>query len=221
MDLQQPQASFIPKKPIVSDVAAHTGAPSILWLGSVFIFAVSIIAAVGVFGYNHYLQSHIAGANDSLTRAQAAYDPTSIEDLIRLNSRIEHAKVLLAAHAAPSSLFAFLADNTLSTVRFNSFNYSSNPDGTVSLKLSGNAIDFASVALQSDQFGAATRVLKNVIFSGLSIDPQTGIVAFAASANVSPSQLLYSTALSASPAAPSAPASQATSTGAAATSSAP
>ena len=197
MDLQ-PQVSFIPKKPLTSGASAVSGASSLLWLVSVFIFAISVIAAIAVFGYGRYLQYRIQSDQSSLASAQAAYDPSSIQDLIRLNSRINEAGRLLRQHIAPSAIFSFLESNTLSTARFNQFEYDTNPDGSVSLKLGGNAVDFASVALQSDQFGAATNVLKNVIFSNVNIDPTSGIVGFQVAADFNPAALLYSAGLAAS-----------------------
>ena len=195
MDLQ-PQASFIPKRPLTSSPVSGHGAPSILSIIATFIFVVSILAAAGVFGYTLYLNHQLSTAKSSLDAARAAYDPNSIQDLIRLNSRIEQAKQLLAKHVAPSALFSFLEANTLSTVRFTQMGYSVNPDGSIGLTLTGNAADFASVALQSDQFSAATKVLSNIVFSGLSIDPATGIVRFQVSANINSDTLLYSNSIS-------------------------
>lgn len=196
MDLQ-PQVSFIPKRPLTASTSPGIGSPSILWIIAVIIFAASVIAAVGVFGYKLYLGKKIADAKESLDRARAAYDPTSIEDLIRLNARIEQAKILLAKHISPSAIFTFLEQNTLTTVRFSSFQYSVNPDNSVTLVLGGNAMQFASVALQSDQFGAEVRTLKNVIFSDLNIDPVTGIVSFGIKANINPDLLKFAASESA------------------------
>lgn len=213
MDLQ-PQVSFIPKKPLTASTASSVGTPSILWIVAIFIFIASVFAAVGVFGYAFFLQKRIADAKEDLEIARKAFDPTSIQDLIRLNARLNQGGKLLASHIAPSAIFDFLEANTLTTVRFTSFQYATNPDGSISLSLSGNALNFSSVALQSDQFGAAVGTLKNVIFSNVNIDPVTGIVGFGVSANINPAVLDYTaqaagvSALPPSPDPSNAPASQ-------------
>ncbi len=195
MDLQ-PQASFIPKSPLTT-ASAIRASHSILWLIALFVFGVSIVAAVAVFLYGAYLQSSITSAINSLTRAQAAYDPAAIADLVRLDDRIRQAQTLLDQHVAPSAIFSFLETNTLPSVRFTQFNYTENPDGSASIKLSGEALDFASVALQSDQFSTSTSVgiLQNVIFSNLNIDPTTGLVSFNVAAEVGPGVILYKNVL--------------------------
>ncbi|MGH7141704.1 MAG: hypothetical protein ACREGH_03670 [Minisyncoccia bacterium] len=197
MDFQPQQpVSFIPKKSLNTAGESRTSV-SILWLVSVFILGVSIVGAIGAFVYGQYLQNEISVKSNSLAKSEAAYDPQSINDLITLNSRLEQANALLQKHVAPSEIFDFLQKNTLTSVRFTQFSYGENPDGTVSLKLTGNALDFASVALQSDQFDAttSTQMLSNVAFSNINIDPTSGIVSFDVNADVNPSALLYQNAL--------------------------
>jgi hypothetical protein len=160
------------------------------------IFIGSLVAAGAAFAYEKYMQGSIQSANDSLVRAQAAYDPSAIESLLRLNNRLAAAKKLVQNHVSPSSIFVFLENNTLSSVRFTGFAYDMNPNGTATLQLSGEALDFASVALQSDTF-SASRALKDVLFSDINTAPSTGRIVFKVSAVVDPSLLSYRNTLSA------------------------
>jgi len=184
------QTSFIPKRPLVENAAPMRSHVGILWFIVLILFIASLLAAGGAFVFQQYLQNSIRTQSDSLARAQAAYDPAVINNIIRLDSRIIQTKALLQNHIAPSSIFAFLGNITLQNVRFSDFSYSINPNGSAALTLNGEALDFASVALQSDAF-SQNRNLKDVLFSDINIDGGTGHIVFNVSAIVDSSLLLY------------------------------
>lgn len=183
--------SFIPKKPLDSSTAyRESGSFGFLFFISLFIFIASVVAAAGVFGYETFLNTSISSKQTSLQKEEAAFDPEQINQLIRLDARITNAKTLLANHVAPSAIFAFLSQQTLQNVQLTSFKYSLNSDGTASISISGIADTFASVALQSDQFNAASPILKDVVFSGVDNDGARS-VKFSVVANVAPSLISY------------------------------
>lgn len=169
---------------------------------AIVIFALSIVAAAGVFGYTAYLQNAITSADTSLTRARAAYDPAVIDDILRLNARIINGTTLLQNHLAPSEIFTLLENTTLPSVRFNTFEYAMNQNGVASISLAGEALDFSSVALQSDAFGAS-KSLHDIMFSDVTTDPATGHVIFKVSAVVDPSLVSYRSSVMASGGQPS------------------
>ncbi len=196
----QVSGSFIPKKPLVADVRAGTSAMGLFMLLSILIFVTSLVAAGAVFAYTQFLKSSIAFKQDSLSKAQNAYDPGVIEDLIRLDDRIVESRNVLGAHVAPSAVFAFLSNQTLENVQFGKFELKmNNEEGGTTLSLEGQADNFSTIALQSDQFGAS-KVLKDVIFSDLVISAETGRVTFTVTAAVDPPFLLYSRNLTTAPA---------------------
>ncbi len=183
--------SFIPKKPLDSSTVYHeSGSFGFLFFIALFIFIASVVAAAGVFGYQTFLSGSISNKQTSLQKEEAAFDPEQINQLIRLDSRINNAKTLLANHVAPSAIFAFLSQQTLQNVQLTSFKYSLNADGTAAIDISGIADTFASVALQSDQFNAAGQVLKDVVFSGVD-NSGAKSVKFSVTANVAPSLVSY------------------------------
>ncbi len=197
------QASFIPKRSL--DAARGGGGgvfDGLLFFITLFLFIVSLAAAGGAFAYKNYIQNAIAQQSDSLQKAEAAFDPGAIEDLVRIDARINNAALLLQKHVAPSGLFAFLADQTLQTVQFTSLTYDLQSDGSAKITLAGVANSFSSVALQSDQFNA-DKVLKNVVFSGIAVD-STGHISFNVSATVDASVLNYAKNLGVSGAVPAA-----------------
>ncbi len=142
----------------------------------------------------------IASKSASLALNEKAYDPGVIQELTRVDSRINEANILLDKHIAPSAIFGFLAQQTLEKVQFISFDYNAGAttDGYSKINMNGLADSFSTVALQSDQFGAS-KILRDVVFSGVTVDSATGKVSFSVSATVVPSLTLYSNVLSATP----------------------
>ena len=191
----QTQASFIPKKPLLQSTQASHGSSGVLWFVALLIFIAAVISGGAAFAYQQYLGGAITSASASLARAQAAYDSSVINDITRLDSRLTQAQSLLQSHVAPSAVFTFLEATTLSNIRFTNFEYDLSPDGSATLALSGEALDFPSVALQSDAFNQ-NHSLKDVLFSDINVDPTTGRIVFKVSAVIDPSLLLYSTELS-------------------------
>lgn len=187
MDPQVP-ASFIPKKPL-TESRSRGGMGGVLFLLALLIFLSSLVAGGGTFLYLGYLKSAIAAKDESLKRAEGAYDAGVIQDLIRLDGRIAQAKSLMDKHVATSAFFSYLSESTLESVQFTEFAYTLGGDGTADITLIGKGINFSAVALQSDEFGAS-RVLRDVIFSGITVGAR-GEVAFAVSATVDSSYLLY------------------------------
>jgi hypothetical protein len=193
----QVSASFIPKKPLVDGGGPRRSAMGLVVLASLLIFVASLLAAGATFAYTQFLKSSIVSKKDSLAKAQSAYDPAIIEDLMRLDSRIAESKRVLTSHVAPSAVFTFLSLQTLEKVRFTNFDLELESDGGPTISLDGEADSFSTIALQSDQFGAS-KVLRDVVFSNLAID-EDGSVNFTVNAKVEDELLLYSKSLITAP----------------------
>lgn len=192
----QASTSFIPKKPLTE--GRRTGSSGLIFLLALLIFIGSVVAAGAAFLYGIYLDNALAAKARSLEAAQGAFESAgAIDNLIRLDSRINEAKTLLAEHVAPSALFFFLSAQTLERVRFTSFDYQIGDDGGAHIELNGVTDGFPTMALQSDQFGAS-QVLRNIIFSDIAVEPEGG-VSFSLTATVDPSLLLYSKNLTQTP----------------------
>ena len=181
------QGSFIPK---ASLTAASRGGMGLFFLLALIIFVISLVSAGAAFGYRQILNNTISGKDTDLRRAEGAFDAGTIQDLLRMDSRLKQARGLLQKHVAPSAILYFLSTITLERVQLNSFDMTLNKDGGASISVSGTADSFSSVALQSDQFGS-TKVLKDVIVSGVSVS-EIGKVTFSVNATLDSSLLLYS-----------------------------
>jgi hypothetical protein len=190
----QVSASFIPKKPLTSEPRPRGSAYGFILLIIILIFIASLVAAGAAFAYKEILTAAIASKQHSLQLAQAAYDPGAIQDLARLDDRINQSKTILSKHIAASALFSFLATQTLNNVQFTSLDFELADSGVATIKLNGKADSFSTIALQSDQFGAS-KVLKEVVFSGIVVDSTTGNVTFTVTAAVDPSLFLYSNSI--------------------------
>lgn len=188
--------SFIPKKPLVSGARLGGGSAALgmfIFFVSLMIFIASIVAAGAAFAYQGYLRSSLAQKSDTLQKDEAAFDPTTIKDLIRLDARMNNAEALLQAHVTAYPVFDLLSQQTLQKVQFTKFNYSIGTDGTAAIALTGIADSFTTVALQSDQFNAST-MLKNVVFSGITINPDK-TVTFDIKATLNPDLISYTKSL--------------------------
>ena len=124
-------------------------------------------------------------------------DSITIESLVELNSRINVAKDLLSKHIAVSPVFNFLQKGTLKSVRFKNFNFTSSGKDTtganqVSVQMSGQAMDWETIASQADEFGKADwkKIITEPKISNLSLNLD-GSVSFLFSAFVTPEFLVY------------------------------
>jgi hypothetical protein len=183
------QSSFIPKKPIAGNVKPARGPINVLWLISIVVFVVALAGCVAVYFYQSYLNSSIASDEQSLNLTQGQFDPSTINQIIRLDSRLTNAKSLLSSHQALSNLFAALENTTLQSVRFSNFTFGVGDQNALTVTMSGEAKSFSDIALQSQVFNKTT-YFKNLVISGLTVEP-TGYVAFNAAMTIDPSLLSY------------------------------
>ncbi len=190
----QVRTSFIPKKPITTAPSVRRGGLGLFFFLAFVLFLGSILLAGGAFAYQQYLNESIKSKSDSLARARAAFEPATIQDLMRLDDRLKYAKEILDSHTAPSSIFGLLSASTLVSVSFNNFQYFEGPDGKPSLILSGQTRTFSEIALQSDELGKQ-RPLRNILFSGFTVNRVDGGVAFDVAADVDPNFVVYRSAL--------------------------
>ena len=194
----QVSTSFIPKEALTAE-RARTGGVGLLFLITMLLFVLSLIAAGGVFAYTQILEKKLEDQKVSLNTQKGAFDPVTIQDLLRLDSRIEQAKLLLNKHVAPSAVFGFLSQNTLVNVQLTGFDYTLNADGTATMQLEGTADSFSTIALQSDALGKSL-FLKDVIFSGITVQSNNRI-SFTVRAIATPTLLSYSKQQAVTPAA--------------------
>lgn len=173
------QTSFIPKKPLAEErvpVARHT---SIFAFIATLIFFGALAAAAAMYFYKASLTKNIATMNSQLIAARNSFEPSLITTLQVLDRRITDANQLLNNHVVVSPIFAALEVNTLKSVQFTKFSYTTpaDPSAPITVRMSGKARDYSAIALESDQL-AMNKNIHNSIFSNLALDQQTGTVSF-------------------------------------------
>lgn len=186
------QSSFIPKGPVASSAVPESKTPAkvggILGLIATTIFIISLVGALGVFGYKFYLKQSIVSMGTEIDRARASLYSDDIRQFIQLDDRLSSVGSLLNNHIVLSPLFDFLERNTITTIRFTEFYFSSSPEG-LTVRLNGQARGYSAIALQSDIFNSSGH-FTNPVFSDLNLD-ERGNILFSFTAGINPSLLSY------------------------------
>lgn len=187
------QSSFIPKNPTAftatgAAIGRRVEGRGLLSTLALIIFTVSILSALGVFGYKFYLKYNIDKMGADLEKARATLQPETISELTRLNDRLVLAKDLIANHRALTPLFEFLEISTPVSVRFSDFRYSVTDQG-LELFMRGEARGYAALALQADIF-SKSQYLGDFIFSDLSLN-ERGDVTFSFKTIIDPDKVSY------------------------------
>lgn len=157
---------------------------------SIVIFVISILAAAGSFGWLAILKSKKESLKSDLEKNVKAFEVQTIEEYIRLDTRIDTARLLLANHIAFSNLLDYLNESTIKTVRYIDFKYDVNAEGVATITMTGQAKNYNSVAYQSEVFGK-NKNLKSPIFSNLDLNDK-GDVTFSFTTQLDPALLSYS-----------------------------
>jgi len=185
------KTSFIPKASLSVErrqTTNKTPVGIVNVIASVILIA-SILAAAGLFLFEQFTIQNIERKRVSLDRARAAFEPATIKELSRLNTRLEVGNALLATHVAPSYLFDEIEALTLDSVRFKDFAFGESGPGRVLVSMAGEARSFNALALQSDAIGDSD-FFTEPIFADLNLD-DTGNVVFSFSAVVDMNQLRF------------------------------
>lgn len=189
------RTSFIPKKALATatNLQKKSGGGSfgVIMLLTLIIALGAVILSVGVFLYQQILETSITRKVNTLERARAAFEPALIQELVRIDTRLEAAETILNRHITPSVLFEFIEGLTLKSVQFQDFNLTRISDDKISISMKGIAKDFRGVALQADIFGKS-KFIREPIFSNLNLN-QEGKAVFSLSAFVDPSFINFVT----------------------------
>ncbi len=174
------QTSFIPKKPIVEDRAAPARSVSFLTIISIFILFAVLLATGGLFFYKGVVTKNIMQMQSDLTLAKDRFEPAKIAELQVLDKRLKASSEILSNHIAVTPIFQALQAITMKSVRFTKFGYDlgSDQNPKIDVKMSGIAVGYRSVALQSDLFSTKPEA-KNFIdpvFSNLSLDDKGNVL---------------------------------------------
>lgn len=174
------QTSFIPKKPIIAERAVASRPVSIFSIISIFILFTVLLATGGLYLWRAALVKNITEMQNQLTIAKSRFEPAKITELQVLDKRLRASTEILSKHIAITPVFQALSSITLKTVRYTKFSYDLGADknSKVTIKMSGIAVGYRSVALQADLFSAKDegKNFINPIFSNLTLDDKGNVL---------------------------------------------
>jgi hypothetical protein len=199
----QLKTSFIPRTSIDTSVnfqsrgtAPHKVGRTIFALVGTLILVATIVIYGLTFVWQIKLKKDIVNQVEAMQAVKDNFDEKFVQDASRLNTRIQQAGNILQNHVSPSSLYSLLEDYTLQTVSFSRFSFKDNQDGTLAIHGEGEALRYESIVLQSDAFGKSG-YLRNVIFTDLRPNQESGHITFSFEATLDPRLVLYRNSLSA------------------------
>ena len=161
-------------------VKERTILPSAIGLSTIipliFLFAV-LLGTGGLYLYKASLIKNISTLGGNLKLASDRFEPAKISELQTLDKRLRASNQVLSHHVAVSPIFQVLQELTMKTVRYTSFSYTMPNDatGVVSVRMSGLAIGYRSVALQADLF-TKNKNLIDPVFSNLQLDDRGNVI---------------------------------------------
>ena len=181
--------SFIPKKnaSFRPEVKKRTG---FFFLLSIVIFASAGLMHTAAYFYKANLEKKLKIYQNSLRLEESDFEPATLVELSRADAKLRAARTLLDKHTTLQPLFKLLEENTLQSVRFKSFGFAISPDQKkIELKMTGDAKDYAGIALQSDAFGEI-KEFKDAVFTDLNLS-QSGRISFSFSATLDPALVSF------------------------------
>lgn len=178
--------SFVPPPSTTIASAYRSG---VLGFIAYLILGVIFILAIGVFFYGRLLSAEYASKEAALHKAEAAIDPATVENFVRLRDRLASSESLLNRHIAFSGFFSSLENILPQTVRFSLLHLSVDSSGVAKIEGSGTAKSFNALAAASTAF-AADGNIKDAIFSNININNE-GSVSFVLSATVDPEIIAF------------------------------
>jgi hypothetical protein len=193
--------SFIPKRPIESSVATTKHSSRTIGLLSLLTFVIVVgtgVAFAGVYLYQKRLVVQKAALEKSISEARDGIGTDFVSDMNRLDQRIDGVKELIKNHIVITPIFQALEATTLRSVQYKDFSYTTkavdatNKVPSLIVDIRGTAKNYATIALQSDAF-STNSLIKNPVFSNLTIDEKTRTVNFKLSFSVSTADLSYQT----------------------------
>ncbi len=190
MELNQ-QASFIPKKPIVSqpEVGYGEGGFSVVTFISVILFVLSLSLAAGVTLYQSVKIKQLADKKASYEKAVS--DPNQAPNINKwreMDERLQQASQLLENHISMNAFLAKIEFQTVKNVQFTSMDVNpaeqSGTDNSIIPKtfkvtFEGVAPGYVEVIQQSDIFAASKNIgISNPSFDLPVLDDLTGKIKF-------------------------------------------
>src|SRR3989344_4504611 len=165
------QSSFIPKGSgggVISESGFPKKKAGIFGTLAITLFILVLLVTAGLFAYNWMLKSGIESLKTELAMTESGIDTKPIDTMFAFSKKLATAREVVMRHRVVSNSLALLSAHTIQNVSFSDFSYQFLPDGQLSIILSGNAPDYASIALQEKEL-KDLKEIKSTEFSGLTL----------------------------------------------------
>ncbi len=180
---QQFQTSFIPKKPVTEARApVSRGSVSFFSILATVIFVISLIMLGGSFFYRMTMAKQRDQLTVDIGTKTKTFDSGFLHEVTTLDKRIKAANAVLASHTLISPIFTRLEQLSLKTIQFTKFELSpatAGATGTINIKMSGKAVNYAAIASESDVLAGVNSTKNtyflNPIFSNLNLDDRARV----------------------------------------------
>lgn len=152
-----PGSSFIPKETTVGatpKVVKRKRTFHIIGFIASVLLVLSLLTALGTFGYRKYLEGRLLTVQSELTQKKSEDMESRLKEIAIFDRQINIAKYLLDNHIAPTRIFTALESLTKETVVYSSFDYAYDPGNIAQLDVTGGTEELTSVAVQKIEFTA-------------------------------------------------------------------
>ncbi|MDD5068813.1 MAG: hypothetical protein PHN89_04425, partial [Candidatus Pacebacteria bacterium] len=143
------QTSFIPKKAL-NDGAVVSRGINLVSLIVAIIFIITLATSAGVYFYSGVLDKQIDKETKTLKANEDALELPTLEQYIRLDTRIEAAKQILHNHVAVTPIFDTLQKTVLKSIQFSDLTLTFAGPDKITLAMKGQTLNYGSIAFQSD-----------------------------------------------------------------------
>jgi len=149
---------------------------------------VSLLGWLAAYGYKYMIAKDVQVLEQSITKARESFDPSLLKVFENLDRRLIAANGLLESHSKVLPIFDLLDRVTLKSVKYSYLGYVNNGIA-VSVKITGEAINFESIALLALEYNKSGKILNPIISNlGVLVD---GKVTFNVAFNVDSSLVSY------------------------------
>ncbi len=189
--MPEDKLSFVPQKKF-EPLAYRQGGPGFLFIASLVVFLLSLVAYGGLLLYKNKVSNEINDLTSSLEKAREALELPVINQLKDVSDKIESTKVLVEKHVSPTAVFDLLEKDTLKKITLKSLDYRAAGKGGVEISVNGSAPDYKTLAQQGDVFEREKGIIR-VSFSGLNLG-EKGMIEFTSKIILDPSFIIYKVA---------------------------
>jgi len=182
---------------MVEKRAAVSHSIGIFAIVPIFILFSVLLLSAGLYFYKGIVQKSSLEMQNDLNLAKNRFEPAKITELQVLDKRLRASSEILSKHIAITPIFEALSALTMKSVRYTKFSYGlgNEKNAKILIKMSGLAIGYRSVALQSDLFAKNKNII-DPVFSDLTLDDK-GNVLFDLEFSVDPAFVDYKLMLAA------------------------